>query len=919
MSLVARRRGLDEASSEEEEEEEENSPPHAALLPPAYKAQRLGGKDVKLALRIMFNSRFLPVEPLRTGGGALAAARAAARRSPIAGSAETGHRMLVPVTEHLAALLLGEVTIGMADNTRGGDARSDCLRGPFDASSERSALTLRAQKAKATVVPRAAVAFERVAPPASPNDPMGDTSREIDKDSEKQSDTTSGTADETPPVGMQGADGSAAAVGQPLRSSLHMGDEWTITCWFQLPLPTLGRAGQNKMHTIAMGLPAGSASGGPGEADGPGDLGAGSSQNDGPVEVGHAKPVCHALMKEVVGESLHLGIETASSRSPLLLHDFNLHSLPHGWHFLGVVAGGGCTNFYVDGRYRGAVADQVAADLVWMGNCFAADGRPDSAFGSLADVRVYLNALDAQQVRELDIAGNDAWGGLARDDVGIWGREGQAPLPAVLYEHRPWRQGPKSGFARAPRAKKHPPVEQGLDVEAQLAEDNGEAGGGEHDGPPVGGDDDGAADEMDDDFGCDPIPDAEGDAEGDGAMTGAPSPPRGRGRGETSSKGRGRGRPKKAAAPTSSSSSIVTVNTQSKALVVPPKGKRRKVEQQYPLRQPEYVNKTDPEDPEVEEMYERRDMHVRREMMREIGYHEEEPPEIDPMIPRCLNARETWVRPRDRGSMSKDIYLICGICTEPALLRDPRCQKAPFWATGKEAPCGFNSRPDFERHLRAQHCWPLGGQPPAPSLLLLPLDPVPEAGPAAANGPPGAGASDTAPSNGQHVDERQSESGHGGGSDLAFLTEAAPRMSMRQQIKALQEVAKKNGEYVDEEPVVRWGDPGSGDGHLEVEPLWVKQHGSSKFEVQWGCRDSESNPWAAIPGAADLVGRAEIKIIRRSMAFYHDGDDKLPGLDDEDEAEAEGVAAPQQPMSTEEASGEAAPNASASEPAGFQN
>ena len=72
-----------------------------------------------------------------------------------------------------------------------------------------------------------------------------------------------------------------------------------------------------------------------------------------------------------------------------------------------------------------------------------------------------------------------------------------------------------------------------------------------------------------------------------------------------------------------------------------------------------------------------------------------------------------------RGTQEKDIYLLCGMCTEAALLRDPNIRAAPFYAGGMDAPPGFVSKSDFERHLRAQHCWPKGGKPEPQAQLRL--------------------------------------------------------------------------------------------------------------------------------------------------------------------------------------------------------
>ena len=46
----------------------------------------------------------------------------------------------------------------------------------------------------------------------------------------------------------------------------------------------------------------------------------------------------------------------------------------------------------------------MTADIHWLGNVTASDGRPCGAFGTLADLRVYNDALSRRQVQELDAA-----------------------------------------------------------------------------------------------------------------------------------------------------------------------------------------------------------------------------------------------------------------------------------------------------------------------------------------------------------------------------------------------------------------------------------------------------------------------------------------------------------------------------------
>ena len=206
----------------------------------------------------------------------------------------------------------------------------------------------------------------------------------------------------------------------PPRASLKLGDEWTISCWFSLPLPPpvstqttiYYKAHPNAQSTtyrvLAMGLP-------PMTEAAPSSAAAAASGAAGTEDPQRILPVCHVLIQDKRAESdntIHLGVGHADrKRSPKLLESFDLQSLPHGWHHLAAVGANGTTTFYVDGRCRGSVSEQVTADIHWLGNVTASDGRPCGAFGTLADLRVYNDALSRRQVQELDAAGTSRdWG-----------------------------------------------------------------------------------------------------------------------------------------------------------------------------------------------------------------------------------------------------------------------------------------------------------------------------------------------------------------------------------------------------------------------------------------------------------------------------------------------------------------------------
>jgi hypothetical protein len=218
--------------------------------------------------------------------------------------------------------------------------RSDMLRGPFDRSDgPTTAVYLRRQVRSSN--PRAAIGFEAL------------------------------------------PQGTAVGKEAPRRSSLIVGSQWTISCWVQLPLPP--RHGRDSIRrcdwVLAMGLGTRSAPGAPAEG------------GAAPV-----LPVCHvAFVEDYEGAAIdgrpavRLAVEwdaPPGTERVVCLDRFDLQSLPHGWHSIAAVGIRGSTTFYVDGRRRGAVPEMVSAPIVWLGNCFASDGRPDAALGGLSDLRV---------------------------------------------------------------------------------------------------------------------------------------------------------------------------------------------------------------------------------------------------------------------------------------------------------------------------------------------------------------------------------------------------------------------------------------------------------------------------------------------------------------------------------------------------
>ena len=174
------------------------------------------------------------------------------------------------------------------------------------------------------------------------------------------------------------------------------------------------------------------------------------------------------------------------------------------------------------------------------------------------------------------------------------------------------------------------------------------------------------------------------------ALSGRGRAARGRGR------GRGRGRSAIASGVPSatefvqSSSALVATGSTSTALVslagASPAKKRSRL-QPYPLRQPA-----------LDEL-EREDMASRREHMEKNGYSVvpggQDVLDLDPRIAKSLWPKELWERPRERGTMHRDTYLLCHLCTEAALLRDPHIKLTPYWCARRgamEAALASNGR-----------------------------------------------------------------------------------------------------------------------------------------------------------------------------------------------------------------------------------
>ena len=188
-----------------------------------------------------------------------------------------------------------------------------------------------------------------------------------------------------------------------------------------------------------------------------------------------------------------------------------------------------------------------------------------------------------------------------------------------------------------------------------------------------------------------------GDATGAGAVAAAPGAAEGRGSGSRSRQhgriqGRGRGRSAgggsgRAEPPgeadvgaESSSCALVAPGGTGTALIEPPaagtsSSKKRSRRPPYPLRQPALRE------------CERNDMETRRAHMEASGYTQTAPPELDPRIDHSLWPRDLWERTRARGTLHRDTFLLCHLCTEAALLRDPHVKLSPYWCAA--AACGM--------------------------------------------------------------------------------------------------------------------------------------------------------------------------------------------------------------------------------------
>ena len=99
-------------------------------------------------------------------------------------------------------------------------------------------------------------------------------------------------------------------------------------------------------------------------------------------------------------------------------------------------------------------------------------------------------------------------------------------------------------------------------------------------------------------------------------------------------------------------------------------------------------------------------------------------------------------------------------------------------------------------------------------------------------------------------------------------------------MKLLAEQAKAAGEVCDDPASASpWGEPGSGDGILDLRPARVTAHGKSSFIVAWEAWEAEKEAWVAVP-TTDKLGSTQLKILRRSVEGGI-----LPGLDDDDKVD----------------------------------
>ena len=549
-------------------------------------------------------------------------------------------------------------------------------------------------------------------------------------------------------------------------------------------------------------------------------------------------------------------------------------------------------------------------------------------------------------MRELDAAHGRSHGGLERDEVGVWAEAG-APLPPVLYEHAPYSRRANAAEARG-GAHGRPLSRTGVGALAadQAAEVEGEeeSGGGEADEAAAEEEEEAEASEVE------VVAEAESDEErgrgergwagggkdgghdgraGSGGATtaaGSAAPEgggrgrRGRGRSGSRAGGRGSGSGRGCARGRAGSGASTALVKTSTALSVGKKH-RREVEK-YPLRQPELVE------------LERGEMVRARAEMEACGYEAKAPPELpDAHIDSALLHIETWVRPRkegkgkEHGGVGMDIYLICPLCNEAAVIRDPYVKYSPYWSTNHDTPPGFVSRLDFQRHLLAQHCWPLEG-PPAPPPLRITCNtdagaaagasgnaagqsvggasvmaPPPSRGGASSHGEEAHGGSEqvrvdhsaahdgardaaiaggaggdggdgSAGGNGGDGGDNRNGDVNGGASSPAGraggrsresdVSHLQPRMSERQLMRLLKAQCSETG--VGEEPTsAKYGTkPGTGDGVCTLTVRHVQRLNASEFLVEW-----------EEPGVpSDVLKARQVKVLRRTYGL------NLPGLDD---------------------------------------
>ena len=221
-----------------------------------------------------------------------------------------------------------------------------------------------------------------------------------------------------------------------------------------------------------------------------------------------------------------------------------------------------------------------------------------------------------------------------------------------------------------------------------------------------------------------------------------------------------------------------------------------------------------------------------------------------------------------------DRYYLCGLCNEAALLRggkDSGIRLNPYYVEpGKTAP-GFVSLPDFERHLRAQHCLPCEGSKPPPPLLLK----GPSADDDDAEGSSAAAAAAGPANNGRAAaDAAASEA-----ADAAIAAAIAKygKLSARQQQKVLADAAKEVHHVEVKES--HWGQPGSGDGHIEIRPKAIMREKLSKYRVEWeylksDCTDGVwTDEW--IECGVTSITTGEMKVLRRTAP-----PEVLAGLDE---------------------------------------